>query len=1547
MNKIFKHTILFLIGFMLFAGYSNLTARTNEKNEKGKNDKILARTYGSVFDVQFNSVSNISFYSTNYGIFGLNILRNEGGGYWPRGSLNQYIFGGGIWFATIKKRPGTDQEKKYCEVSYNPNSGSSWFVPGRIDDGDLVDDKDPKKYRTYFSTDFVSGNGMPTNAKDGAYWPVWDASINPADTLKKKRYFGNYISEPADRNLEKYPKGPAFISGEDIFSTYKDTDLNYFEGGASKRLNEGYPLRMQIEQTIYSWSFGDYKDFIFMRYELINYSPDTLKYCWMAPVLDIDIARSPQTQAGAANDRVKYYDCDSNTIDNLNMALQWSNTTRGERGYGFGYFGMDFLESPATHHKWDTTGKEIIEDSTNFIRRDKRVYANSEQLGLKTFKNWVLESDPKDDDQRYNWLSSGDRDGDNGEGDKRFMMATGPFHMRPRDTARVVVGMILSPPGRSGQEPDGTCEDLAELVRRDLFAQQVYDNNFEAPVAPERAKFFPFMPMNNAVKISWDSTSEMSFDKLAKGLDFMGYTLYRGRRYDLDTVSGEPASGNQQYSRGTGPFGWKQLRNWDMPTPFLKSYNKSVKANDPKYFKAPYIDSLRIVGPVYNKDGSLDTSSIRVMRVGRGITTGLYKDATRKSLVDLPTIVSIDTFPDSDPWGKFYFSHIKQGDLPLIWTPTIKHPLLDTVFCGTIKLKYDPIANINDATKARYNPIFYKRYTINITPGDTTRMPSDGYVIKTVGSGNSAVKYVDTAYFKNTIRRAVINNVSTMLIDIHVFQKPTGDQTATYNAIINDSTRLKEALDSLYSYIQQGRVYGYYFPEFEQTLNVRSNVIYPYFTKITNNRTFIDIGDDNANGRIEYSDDPTNTEKMINNVEYYYSIISRDEGDYTQTIESQKNDAGPQMSNFITTYPKAQPIGDNAEIKVIYADTDKLGGLYDFRFFTVDQGRLNQLFAGDTLELEFQPDWYMYNLSITDTNTKQPVDYPSGLYVRHMTLRNLSKNNKVLYDMDTWLEANNGVWSFFNAFTENAVSYVLNDQLLADSVSQDTSDFNRPFSHESLTRNGKFTTGDFTQNNYFYNQGYYIDQNPNKISDAYGVLGFSYNFAIKQFGGMFRGDSTTGKSSGSKAVTPVTFMDMAGNASTRRDPFLINTCQILDTIWTSSGGWIWNTAGNVWILNSGGNILNASFNNGPVDAELEFTNEGEEEITVRYGSIPDRGSLNNRTDTNFRTFKVKYLNYKVTNNTSYKRPNTSGDSVLVTYPGPIEQMELPMDITFGFPSPVFLKRDWASFINKCNMRSHGFVNGRTGNNALRITRQFARPSTGPLSVFGLPNLGNQNRYYISSINTATNDTLDFVNVINIGGINFAFDYANKARSNGTSSQWGQPYKGGSYAVDPATYVFGDDFAVGDKVKLRSTGGALGMPLPGAKVRAVVSKSIPDNQNEYTDSEMDKILVVPNPYLISHQGQKSPYDSKLYFTQLPKQCSIEIYTIAGDLVKKIEHNEFTSSEPDRVSVEIWDLLNTNRQKIQSQTLIAYIKTPGGAETIKQFSVIVGGFRIIQE
>lgn len=1561
-----KYPLLLVIITLLISGVSSLKAETinakKDVNTKGDiNQNIMqARTYSGVFDLQKNTVSNIDFYTTNYGIFGFDIARSRGGGFWPRGSQNQYIFSAGFWFGARKYRASANDTVSYVTITYNPNSGKGWFVPGRINyggpgskeqpDEDKINNDEKLKYRTYFSTDFNPGTGEPIQSEHGTNWPIWDASDRVEDTLKANRYFGKFIPQVELRNTNTFKKGPAFISGEDIFSTYKDTDLSFYEGGVASRRERGYPLRLQVDQMIYSWGFGDYRDFVFIKYEITNYSPDTLWQCWLAPVLDVDIARAISSSYGAGNDRAKFYDCDTT----LNMAVQWTNTDRGEFGYGFGYLGFDFLESPAIQKYYDTTYNEVKDNSGNliridtiltetpydpikhagmelprFVRKDSLFYASTSQLGLTTFRNWNIEVDPQEDEERYQAISSRLRDGDTGPGDKRLMMSTGDFNMRPGDTARVVIGIILAGTAKGG-EADGSCDDMAELERKDKFAQAVYDNNFRAPTPPDRAIIKKVIPLNNGVTIQWDNSSEISVDVDERGLDFMGYSIYRARRANLDGYSPNIEQGSNEYPLGRGPLGWRQIASYQLRTPFIKSEKRSGLDDDNE--KMPFIDEFEILGPYIDDAGNIiDSMSVRVMR--RGVGIGGFSNTPGG-------IAFVDTSAYSAPWGQDWWRMLKEdprieisndgtilvdyngnkGSLVYSTSPSRKHYIFDSVLVGVAKLNRGLV---------KFNPLFFERKTLNRSKSylDTMTKYFPDWIVgqrKKVWDEKAKdslwVRFTtDSIYIKGSEKRGDINGNPTSLVEAWV-PRPLSN-------IMNDSLHLVEVKDSLYAFIKSSQVKMDY-PDYETRKHTRENVIAPYMAWATNNRTLTDIGDDNRDGWVNKDPDPTITEKLINNIEYYYKIISFDEGDYTQPTERKVNMASPGLSNFTEAIPSAAPTNKLPELKVIYVDSAKVGGLSNFKFFAVDPDRVQQRFAGDTLELLLNPYWQQLQLTLGGS-----VPGKFGLYRTLATIKSLRTNDTLYYGLLSY-ENQPCNLSFYNLFTENAASYVLSDTVIVDSIGGHNVDFGTSKARGKITRTGKFFSGDFGYPGYCYTQSW--------TNDAYGMLGFGFDFTIQQWAGRLRPDtvefgqgvaSTTNVAPISEAADRITSGNLNVVMVTQPVAFDFRTYQ----------------------------VLHGSFNNGPAIYEVEFLPGGTESVDLSYNKATEK-----------KTFQVPYLNLKVKNIIEYLRPVGEGskDSVAVKYPNEVPFMAIQPATgirkskrfdgiadyknLYGinyFPDPINLVQEGKStdeFIGKYNIYAYGYVafdknHTRTTTNKLRVINQVAKPATGIGSGADDESFtGLQGKYYMTGVSTDGKDTIDFVNVFNGGGLLFAFDYANKGQvSNRESIGYAWPRK------DNFDLYSASDFKAGDKVYLKTYGGALGLPLPGTKILAVVSPE-EKGDNYLTDELMDKIQIAPNPYYITHQAVKSPYDSKIFFAKLPPKATIDIYTVAGDLVTSIEHDEYNNDGPaDRHSVQVWDLLSKNRQRVQSQALIAVITAPNGAKTIKNFSVVVGGFRLIEQ
>lgn len=63
----------------------------------------------------------------------------------------------------------------------------------------------------------------------------------------------------------------------------------------------------------------------------------------------------------------------------------------------------------------------------------------------------------------------------------------------------------------------------------------------------------------------------------------------------------------------------------------------------------------------------------------------------------------------------------------------------------------------------------------------------------------------------------------------------------------------------------------------------------------------------------------------------------------------------------------------------------------------------------------------------------------------------------------------------------------------------------------------------------------------------------------------------------------------------------------------------------------------------------------------------------------------------------------------------------------------------------------------------------------------------------------------------------------------------------------------------------------------------------------SEQALDQIRAVPNPYYLFSSYDDNTYNRQLKFTNLPATCTITIYSLAGDVVTRIEKDDATSSE----------------------------------------------------
>lgn len=105
-------------------------------------------------------------------------------------------------------------------------------------------------------------------------------------------------------------------------------------------------------------------------------------------------------------------------------------------------------------------------------------------------------------------------------------------------------------------------------------------------------------------------------------------------------------------------------------------------------------------------------------------------------------------------------------------------------------------------------------------------------------------------------------------------------------------------------------------------------------------------------------------------------------------------------------------------------------------------------------------------------------------------------------------------------------------------------------------------------------------------------------------------------------------------------------------------------------------------------------------------------------------------------------------------------------------------------------------------------------------------------------------------------------------------------------------------------------------------------------------QLDDVKIVPNPYIVRAEWDLSRDYQWVHFTHLPSECTIRIYTLAGDLVKVINHSATSSGGElgDVGGMEAWDILTYNNQLIASGIYLYHISTPDGEEKVGKFAII---------
>ncbi|MCE2502642.1 MAG: hypothetical protein J4G05_01055, partial [Chlorobi bacterium] len=722
---------------------------------------------------------------------------------------------------------------------------------------------------------------------------------------------------------------------------------------------------------------------------------------------------------------------------------------------------------------------------------------------------------------------------------------------------------------------------------------------------------------------------------------------------------------------------------------------------------------------------------------------------------------------------------------------------------------------------------------------------------------------------------------------------------------------------------------------------------------VTDGRTFIDVGDDNGDGRVDASsvDLPAN-EKLINSIDYFYRVLAFDAGS-TEGNTPPKTNSGIAGINEVRATPEAPSAGLPVTPEII--SQYGLGGISNFNILVLDQERLGQLFGNDTLEFEFRPYrlWdYDPNRDTANNRFFGPNWYTNEVIVRSRSLGELNRfaipllrgdiarpvfsdrafvesraNNRQSFNLDSTFT------SRFVYFSRDTVikrpGEPDKDTTVVDSIYVDRRHIMATYRNTFVTEPGRLLFG------------------TNGVTKS--TLGISFDWAGQQFGdslrfGRYISDPVLLPHRDSSILGHIIQIPSIDGADTTyrpeyRDDF--NPFELIDGPGEGTPNPTLIDGAVAYGNDQNSLVLNRSIPSiGQPLLEVEFLPGGTETLVWT------------QDNKEYRVENVPYLIPVVRNLNSYSYEVFSGD-------GSSTDQDVNYDYEFPADGDIALRLNTAgtpildnddAFIRLVDLGEFALATYAWGNIANMTVKERRtvinfrgrdRSQLPTISPASKP-IGTPNRYYVGEHIVSIDDTesvdVRFTHRLVCNGAITLIDFAGMGAV--TASITSDTGRRKQIVPDSRPSV---DFQAGDKFRVHFAGGALGLPQPDAKVVVAIPDPTP-GPGEFTDDLLDAVRVVPNPYLVDHLGQSTTSEKVIYITRLPEKCTIEIYTAGGELVQTIEHDA-SKNVDGRIAVNAWDLVSRGNRQVQTQLFVARIVTPDGAETVKKFSVVVGGFRFL--
>lgn len=510
-------TLAVLLGALSFGFYK----------EKGDSPyDRLSKTSQNDFN-DYIGINQILMWIGNNGMGSHDPRSDDSGFYWPGGenATKTAIFADGlIWGAKVGR-----------EIRTGGATYRYGLQAGKILDNGLADDPSLDKYRIFKIRKNWQAVADPDFRdrlqKDYDEWPGEDGA--PFIDVDGDGLFTAGIDEPD------------FVGDEVLWCVSNDMDA-----GRTTFLYGTNPMGLEVQTTVFGFNLtGDLGNMVFKKYTIINKGSRSLN--------DMILGYWSDTDLGFATD--DYTGCD--TVLSLGYTYNGDEVDNDIYGSPPPAVGYDFFQGPIV--------ESFASDSAKFLGEWRHGYVNLPMTAFTFYINGdATYSDPDlgvaaGSQQMYNYLDgyvwNGDQfidpntnqptdfvlagdpvaktgwyEGPGGwaggpdPGDRRHLMASGPFTMNVGDTQEVVVGILIA-------QGTDRLNSVSELKRLDNAAQIAYDLDFDITPPPPAPNLHVFED-DAEITLWWETNAEsyeagnpliynLNYDDTT--YNFEGYRIYQ------------------------------------------------------------------------------------------------------------------------------------------------------------------------------------------------------------------------------------------------------------------------------------------------------------------------------------------------------------------------------------------------------------------------------------------------------------------------------------------------------------------------------------------------------------------------------------------------------------------------------------------------------------------------------------------------------------------------------------------------------------------------------------------------------------------------------------------------------------------------------------------------------------------------------------------------------------------------------------------------------------------------------------------------------------